>query len=172
MRFLPIAACFASLASTLPAQGGSGQDPADVASIDAIIDAYYQVVSGPAGQPADRARDEHLHHPSALIGIPTRGDDGQPTIRMITLGDYHDSFGGERQQAFYEWEINRETQRFGNVAHVWSTYASSRSPGGEVFTRGINSIQLFWGDDRWWITSWSFDQERDGLEVPGEYLPG
>ena len=171
MRFLPIAACFASLASTLPAQEGSGQDPADVASIDAIIDAYYEVVSGPAGQPADRARDEHLHHPSALIGIPARGDDGQPTIRMITLGDYHDSFGGERQQAFYEWEINRETQRFGNVAHVWSTYASSRSPGGEVFARGINSIELYWDGDRWWITSWSFAQEREGLEVPGEYLP-
>ena len=172
MRFLPIAACFASLASTLPAQEGRGPDPADVASIDAIIDAYYQVVSGPAGQPADRARDEDLHHPSAVSGIPARGDDGQPTIRMITLGDYHDSFGGERQQAFYEWEINRETQRFGNVAHVWSTYASSRSPGGEIFARGINSIELYWDGDRWWITSWSFDQERERLEVPGEYLPG
>ncbi len=77
---------------------------------------------------------------------------------MITLSQYHDDFGGARQQPFYEWEINRETQRFGNVAHVWSTYASSREPAGEIFTR------------RWWITSWSFDQEREGLEVPGEYL--
>ncbi len=171
MRFLPITACFASLASTLPAQGGSDQNPADVASIDAIIGAYYEVVSGPAGESADRARDEYLHHPSAIIGVPARGDDGRPTIRMITLGQYHDSFGGSRQQPFYEWEINRETHRFGNVAHVWSTYASSRSPGGEVFARGINSIQLFWGDDRWWITSWSFDQEREGVEIPGRYLP-
>ncbi len=171
MRFLPIAACFASLASTLPAQDGSDQNPVDVASIDAIIGAYYEVVSGPAGEPADQARDEYLHHPSAVIGVPARGDDGRPTIGMVTLGQYHDSFGGSRQQPFYEWEINRETQRFGNVAHVWSTYASSRSPGGEAFARGINSIQLFWGDDRWWITSWSFDQEREGVEIPGRYLP-
>ena len=80
MRFLPIAACFASLASTLPAQAGSDQNPADVASIDAIIDAYYQVVSGLAGQPADRARDEHLHHPSALIGIPASGEIGRAHV--------------------------------------------------------------------------------------------
>ncbi len=169
MRFLAIATCIASFASPFEAQENS-HNPADVASIDAIIKAYYEVVSGPAGESADRARDEHLHHPSALIGIPTRGDDGQPTIRMITLSQYHDDFGGARQQPFYEWEINRETQRFGNVAHVWSTYASSREPAGEIFTRGINSIELFWGSGRWWITSWSFDQEREGLEVPGEYL--
>ena len=169
MRLLAIAACIASFASPLTAQEGSG-NPADVASIDAIIKAYYEVVSGPAGESADRARDEYLHHSSALIGIPTRGDDGQPTIRMITLTQYHDDFGGARPQPFYEWEINRETQRFGNVAHVWSTYASSREPAGEIFTRGINSIELFWGSGRWWITSWSFDQEREGLEVPGEYL--
>jgi len=153
MRLLAIAALIATFAPPLTAQEGS-ENPADVASIDAIIEAYYEVVSGPAGESADRARDEYLHHPSALIGIPTRGDDGQPTIRMITLS----------------WEINRETQRFGNVAHVWSTYASSREPAGEIFTRGINSIELFWGSGRWWITSWSFDQEREGLEVPGEYL--
>jgi hypothetical protein len=169
MRFLKIAACVASLALPLEAQENN-QNPADVASIDAIINAYYEVVSGPAGESADRARDEYLHHASALIGIPTRGDDGQPTIRMITLTQYHDDFGGARPQPFYEWEINRETQRFGNVAHIWSTYASSREPAGEVFARGINSIELFWGSDRWWITSWSFDQEREGLEVPGEYL--
>jgi hypothetical protein len=170
MRLFALAPGMLCLASTLAAQAGS-YDPADVASIDAIIGAYYEVVSGPAGQPADRARDEYLHHPSALIGIPTQGDDGRPTLRMISLGQYHDAFGGPRQQPFYEWELNREVQRFGNVAHVWSTYASSREPGGEIFTRGINSIELFWDGDRWWITSWSFDQEREGLAVPEEYLP-
>lgn len=170
MRFPAIAGCIASFASTLAAQEGH-RNPADVASVDAIIQAYYEVVSGPAGQAADRARDEYLHHPSALIGIPVPGEDGQPTIRLITLGQYHDSFGGPRQQPFYEWELKRETHRFGNVAHVWSTYASSREPRGDIFARGINSIELFWDGERWWITSWSFDQERAGLEIPEEYLP-
>ena len=44
-------------------------------------------------------------------------------------------------------------------------------PDGEVFGRGINSIQLYHDGDRWWITSWIFDQERAGNEIPAEFLP-
>ena len=40
-------------------------DPKDVSSIDAIIDAYYEVVSGPAGESVDAARDRFLHHSEA-----------------------------------------------------------------------------------------------------------
>jgi len=62
-------------------------------------------------------------------------------------------------------------QQFGTVAHVWSTYASNREPGGDVFSRGINSIQLFNDGKRWWITSWIFDSVRAGAEIPAEFLP-
>ena len=153
-----------------PIQAQAYENPADVATIDAIMLAYYEVVSGPAGEAADRARDIYLHHPSALIGIPGRNDAGERVLNMITLAQYHDAFGGPRGEPFYEYEIHREVQRFGRVAHVWSTYASSREPDGEPYARGINSIELYWDGSRWWITSWSFDQERAELQIPGEYL--
>lgn len=159
-----------AMAGPLGAQEASVDHQSDVVSLDAIVEAFYQVVSGPEGEPADRARDEFLHHPAALIGIPVRDDQGRAVLRMITLGQYHDAAGGPRTRPFYEYEVHREVQRFGRVAHVWSTYASSRSPGGEPFARGINSIELYWDGSRWWITSWSFDQERDGLVIPDQYL--
>ena len=43
---------------------------------------------------------------------------------------------------------------------------------GKPYARGINSIQLYFDGERWWITSWVFDSEREGNEIPGEYLPG
>ena len=158
----------------LAASSASGQapDPADVGSLDDIIRAYYEVVSGPAGQAADRARDETLHVPGALVGIPGQDASGTPVLRTMTLGEYHDRAGGPRAEPFYEKEIHRVVERFGNVAHVWSTYAASRTPDGDPFTRGINSIQLTWDGTRWWIVSWIFDQERSGNPVPAEYLPG
>ncbi len=52
---------------------------------------------------------------------------------------------------------------------MWSTYASSREPDGEPYARGINSVELYWDGSRWLITSWSFDQERSELQIPGEY---
>jgi hypothetical protein len=157
-------------ASTLQAQEPAYDNPADVATLDAIVQAYYEVVSGPAGEPADRARDEYLHHSSALIGIPGRNDAGDRVLNMITLAQYHDAFGGARSEPFYEYELHREVHRFGRVAHVWSTYGSSLEPNGEPYARGINSIELYWDGSRWWITSWSFDQERTGLQIPDEYL--
>ncbi|MCA9738697.1 MAG: DUF4440 domain-containing protein [Gemmatimonadetes bacterium] len=163
------------LAAVLPA-GLSAQErparPADVATLDGILAAYYDVVSGPAGEAPDRERDRTLHHPSAVMGMP--GPDGQGGVRLrtMTLDEYHDATGGPRAEGFYEREIHRVVQRFGNVAHVWSTYASSTTPDGQPFARGINSIQLTWDGQRWWILSWFFDQEREGNPIPGEYLPG
>jgi len=146
-------------------------DPNDVGTLDDIIQAYYEVVSGPAGEIPDRARDQTLHLPNALVGVPGQDDQGRPVLVTMTLDDYHDRFGGPRAEGFFEREIHREVSRFGNVAHVMSTYASSTTPGGEVFDRGINSIQLTWDGDRWWIVSWIFDSEREGNPIPPEFLP-
>lgn len=141
-------------------------DPADVATLDGIIEAFYDVVSGPAGERPDRERDRYLHHPDALVGMVVIRD-GKPAIRSMSLDEYHDAFGGARTAPFYEWELHRTVQRFGAITHVWSTYASSRTPRGEIFARGINSIQLFHDGDRWWIMGWIFDSEREGNPLPG-----
>jgi hypothetical protein len=124
--------------------------------IDAIIDAYYEIVSGPAGEAADADRDRSLHHPDAWVAIAGTDASGRPSANVMSLDDYH----GEnvpRQQGFFEWETDRETRRSGNMVHVWSSYASARTPDGEPFTRGVNSITLFHDGTRWWIMGWMFD---------------
>lgn len=130
--------------------------PDDVASIDGIIAAYYEVISGPAGEAADVARDRSLHHPEAWVSIAGVGADGAPTVRVVSLDEYHGD-AGPRSQAFWEWETDRVVQRSGNMAHVWSSYASAREPDGEPFATGVNSITLFHDGDRWWIMGWMFD---------------
>ena len=145
--------------------------PDDVATLDGIIKAYYEVVSGPAGEPRQTERDHSLHHPDARAIITGLGQDGKPFIRNMTLAEYHEGAMSNNNPAFYEDEIHRVTQRFGNVAHVWSTYAWRRSKDGPVEGRGINSIQLYHDGDRWWITAWIFDSERDDLPIPAAFLP-
>ena len=142
----------------------------DVTTLDGIIDAYYGVISGPAGTAPDRARDARLHHADALVAITGVRPDGTRTIRTMTLDEYHESFGGMRTTGFFEREIHRRVERFGNIAHVWSTYASSREPDGTPFARGINSIQLYHDGERWWVTSWIFDSERRDNRIPAQYL--
>lgn len=161
------------LSSSAAAQADSARYPlpGDVATLDGIIRAYYDVVSGPAGSTANRARDSSLHVEHARVGIVGRDADGAPVLRTMTVGEYHDRFGGPRRAPFYEWEIHRVTQRFGSVAHVWSTYLTSDAPDGSARSRGINSIQLYFDGTRWWITAWFFDSERDDNPIPAEFLP-
>jgi len=134
--------------------------PEDVATIDGIMNAFYEVVSGPAGEKADKARDSTLHHAEAWIAIARTTDDGAAAVNVMALNGFYGS-NSPRRQPFYEWETDREVKRSGNMAHVWSSYASSREPGGEPFDTGVNSVTLFFDGNRWWIMNWMFDQSAD-----------
>jgi hypothetical protein len=156
IRSLPMLAI--ATAAFLP-HSASAQNaaPEDVATIDAILEAYYEVVSGPAGARPDMERDQTLHHPEAWIAIANVDGTGKPTVRKMTLAQYHGN-NAPRPEGFFEWETGRTITRHGNMAHVWSRYASSRTEGGEPFTQGVNSITLFWDGERWWVMGWMFDQ--------------
>lgn len=150
------------IALTFPRTAGAQQKalPEDVTTIDGIIKAYYEVVSGPAGEVADVERDRTLHHPEAWIAIAGADSEGKPTVRVMDLdGFYGDN--APRQQGFWEWETERSIERSGSMVHVWSSYAASREQGGEPFDTGVNSITLYWDGERWWIMNWMFDASAD-----------
>ena len=60
-------------------------------------------------------------------------------------------------------------ERYGHVAHVFSTYESRRAPSEEPFTRGINSFQLFWDGTRWWVVSIFWNDVNQAGEIPEQY---
>lgn len=143
-----------------PAARAQEADPADVESIDAIINAYYDVVSGPAGEIPDYERDKSLHHPDAWIAIANVDDNGSPFVTRMTLEDFYGDHA-PRAEPFYEWEVERSVQRHGNMVHVWSRYASAREPDGEPYTGGVNSITLWYDGGRWWVMGWMFDRSGE-----------
>ena len=159
MRFLFSGLMMALFLAQVPA---SAQDvrPEDVSSIDGIIRAYYEVVSGPAGEVTDVERDRSLHHPDAWVAIAGKDGSGQPIVQVMTLDEYHGD-NRPRQEGFWEWETDRVVSRSGNMVHVWSSYASARTEGGEPYTHGVNSLTLFFDGGRWWIMGWMFDSAVD-----------
>ena len=153
----------------------SEADPADVGSIDAIIAAAYDVISGPAGEKRDWERERSLFHPGARLiptaTVPGRSDvDLAPNILDVD-GWIARSEPFLAKTGFYEKEIARRVEQFGQIAHAWSTYESRRDPSDPTpFMRGINSIQLFNDGGRWWILSiyWQHETARD--PIPKKYL--
>lgn len=136
----------------------------DAKTIDALMKASYEVVSGEKNAKRQWERDNYLHHPKAVYSYFDKKKQEQVTM---TLPEFHkETDDMVFNTAFYESEINREVRIFGNIAHVWSTYQAKLEKDGKVARRGINSIQLIFEHNRWYIISWTFSGETDKNIIP------
>jgi hypothetical protein len=143
----------------------------DVQTIDGIIKALYESISGPKGAPRDWPRMRSLFIPEArLIPSVNRPQNARGVI-VLSVGDYiANSTQMLMDAGFREREIARKVEQFGSIAHVFSTYESYRLEETAPFARGINSIQLLNDGTRWWVVSVFWDAERPGLTIPEKYL--
>jgi len=145
--------------------------PEDVASVNGIIKAFYEVISGPAGQPRQWARDRSLYIPGVRFVATGVGKRGPYAAIMDHQAFVDDADSGFVRDGFFEQEIHRVTREYGNVVHAFSTYEERRAPEGSVVGRGINSIELFWDGTRWWIAAAVWFDEDAQHPIPREYLP-
>ena len=144
----------------------------DAHSLDAIVRALYESISGPAGTERDWKRFRSLLFPGARLVRTFLAEDGAPRALAMDARAYEaDTAGYFQRESFYEAEVARRVERFGNIAHVLSVYEARHAPGdAEPFRRGINSVQLFHDGQRWWVVNVLWDNERDGNRIPEEYL--
>ena len=138
---------------------------ADLTSLDGILSAFYEGVSGPVGFAWDREAQRALYRPGAPLVRLTRGADGRarPTVMDV---DSHMDGSAEylASTPFHEAEVERRTERFGDLAHVWSRYEARHAPDDpEPIFGGVNSIQLYWDGERWWITAVIWQNEGTGV---------
>jgi len=153
----------------LPARQARSED---VASLDAILAALYDVISGPAGQRRDWDRMRSLFAPGARLIPAVYRPDSAASLRVWTVDEYIAQAGPRLESAgFFEREIARRTERYGGVTQVFSTYESRRTSADPTpFARGINSIQLFFDGRRWWVVTILWEGERPNNPIPGPYL--
>jgi hypothetical protein len=145
--------------------------PADVETLDGIIAAVYDVISGPTGKQRDWNRLRSLFAPGARL-IPTGPKPGGGYgSRVFTVDEYIERAGPIfEKQGFFEKEAARQTEQFGQIAHLFSTYESRHSPDEQPFQRGINSMQLMNDGNRWWIVTIFWQGEDEKSPLPEKYL--
>ena len=148
-------------------------NPADVASIDAIMKAVYEVISGDAGQKRDWDRFRSLFHKDArLIPSGKNPQTGVIGARVITPEDYIKGSGPLLEKnGFHERELARHVDIYGNIAQVFSTYHAFRTATDkEPFMRGINSFQLLNDGKRWWVVTIYWQAETPDNLIPKRFL--
>jgi len=144
----------------------------EFALMDTIIATLYGTISGPAGA-RDWDRFRGLFYPDARLlrtVVSPEGAIGMSAMDVQGFIDFADPF--LQRHPFYERELVRQVDQFGQIAQVFSTFESFPSPeGGDSLGRGINSVQLWFDGRRWWVMSMLWDDERLGNLIPPQYLP-
>jgi hypothetical protein len=169
-------ACAALLLALATAPAAARQqpaaNPADVASMESILAALYDVISGPAGKKRDWNRMRSLFIPEGRLIATGKRPTGEVVQRVMNVDGYIESSGPILEsKGFFETEVARRVEAFGNIAHVFSTYeARTRADDPKPFMRGINSIQLWNDGKRWWIVTVYWQAEGPDNPLPEQYL--
>jgi hypothetical protein len=144
--------------------------PGDVDTIEHILAAVYEVISGPPG-PRDWDRFRALFYPGARL-IPSRRDAaGKVSAASLTADDYArrgtDYF---TKEGFFENSVANRVEVWDHIAHVWSSYESRHAKGEAPFARGVNSFQLIHDGTRWWVLTIYWEGEDKEHPLPEKYL--
>jgi len=141
----------------------------DTASPNAIVSAFFESGSGPAGS-RDFDRMRSLFAPGARV-ITIRRAQGVPAIQVSrSIDEYVEearkylASNGNFETMKKEW-----VEQYANLGHVFCSFEARKSPNAEVFYRGVGSFQVLWDGTRWWILNAYWQGERPGEPLPARY---
>ena len=159
-------------ATAQPTASPAVADSRDVETVDAILQALYDVISGDSGVARDWDRFRSLFAPGARLIPVGQRPGGAYGARVLTPEEYVERSGPYLvNNGFHEREIARRSESYGQIVHAFSTYESRRrATDPQPFMRGINSIQLFNDGTRWWIQTVMWWGETPGTLLPPRYL--
>lgn len=132
--------------------------PVDDPSISRVLKLLYAVISFEEGDEPDwKGLVDVFSEHARITRITPEGTDHMdpPTFfamtrHLVDIGAY---------TSFYEFEVGRNVERFGDMAQVWSLYETRRGKEAkEPLGRGINSIQLIREKDAWRVLGLLWDE--------------
>ncbi|HMO37904.1 MAG TPA: hypothetical protein PKC76_06750 [Saprospiraceae bacterium] len=142
----------------------------DAETIEGVMAAILDVISGPAGRTVDWDHFRYLFRGDAPLHIRAKRNDALTILATSVEGYVKDIGPRIASQDFFESIGSLTIDQYADIAQVFMVYEARRSPAGEPFDRGINSFQLIYDEGRWWIISLMWQAESTGVPIPARYL--
>jgi hypothetical protein len=162
-------AAIAFAAQVLSAQTAPPTACPPTATLDQLITAIDEAVSGPADKDRTCFRDVLL--PDARLIPVSKQLDGTIAPRILSVDGWIDAVRKRGSGVFYERQIKVKSEVYGPIAHLWSTYEVRPTPDGKAEVRGINSIQAVFDGARWRVIEITWHAETPSDPVPAQYMP-
>jgi hypothetical protein len=141
----------------------------EVQSIDGILAEVLDIVSREKGEKADTAAFRNLFVPWARFSVHTHDDSAAQPVQTATLDEFIEILSDPYyEEGFEEYELNKVVDEYNGIAHAFQVYRVKDTDG--VDETGLNSYQLVYYDDRWWIVSTLWTGNSNGVDVPEKYM--
>ncbi|MHA7944998.1 hypothetical protein ACJOV8_018145 [Formosa sp. 3Alg 14/1] len=143
-----------------------------VKSLETTLGTLYLSLSGDKKEKRDWDLFQFLFKEEAKL-ITTGVDyEGKLQAKYMTPAEYvKASKSWMLKNGFHEKEIHRIVHTFGDITQVFSTFEAYHSENDkEPFAKGINSIQLMFDGNRWWIINLLWTNESETKPIPAEFL--
>lgn len=146
------------------------KDTSAVQSIEGITNKMIELISGEIGERRDWEEYRNLFLPRAQkISIGTTRD-GKKRARVMNIEEFIRNVGPlYARDGFDEYAIGLTINEFNGIANVFQGFYCKNLKG-TYEKRGINSYQLVFLNDRWWIASTTFTNETDDQPIPEQFL--
>ncbi len=153
----------------LAAQKNIVTDTNSVKSIEGIVKKVLQLVSVKKGQQRDWDALTNLFLPTATFTVLNNMDTTNRPVETIGLTEFivllHDEY---YEQGYLEYEIGKVINEYNGIANVFQSFYGKDSEGAEE--RGINSFQLVYFENRWWVAHLLWTLESKNKKIPRKYL--
>ena len=139
------------------------QTDAPVKSIDGIIDELLDQITIEKGEQMDTTAIRNLFHPSAIFTVAD-----STMAKTVSLDEFLNLLKDPYyEQGYLEKEIHKVVDEYNGIAQVFQSFYGKDSEGTEE--RGINSYQLTYYGERWWIVSLLWTIESKNVRIPAKY---
>ncbi len=146
--------------------------PGDVTTLDGIMRAFYEVVNIAPDGPRQWSRDRTLYSPwIRFVATGNSSTTGRTEVQVLDHQQLVEETEPLIKQGFREREIHRSTRSYGHITHIDSTYETEFGLGAKAKkSRGVNSVELYFDGQRWWIASVMWMSEDKDHPIPSELL--
>ncbi|WP_025741515.1 hypothetical protein [Aquimarina pacifica] len=145
-------------------------DTLPLKSIEGITNKMIELISGEIGEERNWEEYRNLFLPTAQKTSLRKTKDGKSKVNVMNLEEFVRNVGPYyARDGFEEYAIGLTINEFNGIATVFQSFYC-RNLKGTYEKRGVNSYQLVYLEDRWWIASTLFTNETKDTPIPNVYL--
>jgi len=149
---------------------GLAQESDPLSSPEGITDLFLSLISGEIDEPRDWVLFKSLFVPEARFHFTRPEAPKGKQMGAMTVDEFIERVGPSyARDGFLEISLGTRVQEFNGLANVFQSF-HAKNLKGSYDKKGVNSYQLVYLNDRWYITSLSFVNDTKENQIPAEYI--